>query len=249
MVSQTNCYCLYLLHELTNIAPIEISQTEKVMKTVILIGALGKMGQAALTGLGKNKVITAGRSGDVDHIVDISDENSIRALYENVGHFDAVVNTVGFCEYATFAEMTEVQWMTTVMSKMMGQINLVRIGQEYIADNGSFTLISGILSVKPIPYAIADATTSGAIDTFVKCVAYEMPRNTRINVVNPTILTEAWDVYGEMMPGFEPVPSTLVGKAFERSVDGFINGQVLFCLLMLKNYKFKTQRVIAEFKF
>jgi len=198
------------------------------MKTIIVIGALGKMGKAAMMGLTKHKVITAGRSGEVDHIVDITDENSIKALYEKVGHFDAVVNTVGFCEYASFADMTEAQWMTTVMSKMMGQINLVRIGQSYIADNGSFTLISGILNVKPIPFAIADATTSGAIDTFVKCVALEMPRNTRINVVNPTVLAEAWEVYGEMMPGFEPVPSALVGKAFERAVDGFINGEVLF---------------------
>lgn len=198
------------------------------MKTVILIGALGKMGQAALTGLSKHKVITAGRSGDVDHIVDITSEASITALFEKVGHFDAVVNTVGLCEYETFAEMSEEQWMTTIMSKMMGQINLVRIGQKYIADGGSFTLISGILNLKPIPFAIADATTSGAIDTFVKCVSLEMPRSTRINVVNPTVLEEAWDVYGEMMPGFQPVPSKLVGKAFERSVDGFITGEVIF---------------------
>jgi NAD(P)-dependent dehydrogenase (short-subunit alcohol dehydrogenase family) len=198
------------------------------MKTIILIGALGKMGQAALTGLSNHKVITAGRSGDVDHIVDITDEQSIRELYEKVGHFDAVVNTVGLCEYANFTEMTETQWMSTIMSKMMGQINLVRIGQECIVDGGSFTLISGILNVKPIPYAIADATTSGAIDTFVKCVAFEMPRNMRINVVNPTVLVEAWGIYGEMMPGFEPVPGKLVGKAFERSVDGFITGEVIY---------------------
>ncbi|KAA1153467.1 short chain dehydrogenase [Pseudoalteromonas sp. FUC4] len=198
------------------------------MKTVILIGALGKMGQAALTGLSKHKVITAGRSGDVDHIVDITSEQSITELYEKVGHFDAVVNTVGLCEYETFADMSEAQWMSTIMSKMMGQINLVRIGQKYIADGGSFTLISGILNVKPIPFAIADATTSGAIDTFAKCVSLEMPRGTRINVVNPTVLEEAWGVYGEMMPGFQPVPGKLVGKAFERSVDGFINGEVIF---------------------
>lgn len=199
------------------------------MKTVILIGAMGKMGQAALTGLGNHKVITASRSGkDVDYKVDITDEGSIRNLYEQVGHFDAVVNTVGQCEYANFTEMTEAQWMSTVMSKMMGQINLVRIGQDFIAESGSFTLISGILNVKPIPYAIADATTSGAIDTFVKCVAYEMPKKLRINVVNPTVLVEAWDVYGEMMPGFEPVQGTLVGKAFERSVDGFLTGEVIF---------------------
>lgn len=199
------------------------------MKTVILIGANGNMGQAALSGLGNHKVVTAGRSAEAyDHQVDITDENSIRKLYEAVGHFDAVVNTVGVCEYADFADMTEAQWMSTVMSKMMGQINLVRIGQEYIADNGSFTLITGILNVKPIPMAIADATTSGAIDTFVQIVAHEMPRGIRVNSINPTVLEEAWDVYGEMMPGFQPVPGKLVGKAFERSVDGFITGQVLF---------------------
>ncbi|WP_421237023.1 short chain dehydrogenase [Aeromonas jandaei] len=199
------------------------------MKTVILIGAQGKMGQAALSGLGKHKVITASRSGEgCDFQVDITSRESIERLYQNVGSFDAVVNTAGFCEYAPFGEMSNEQWQTTIQSKLMGQINLVNVGLNYINQGGSFTLISGILNIKPIPLAIADATTSGAIDTFVQCVAHELPRGIRINVVNPTVLEEAWDVYGEMMPGFQPVPGALVGKAFERSVDGFISGQVLY---------------------
>ncbi|PXV56333.1 short chain dehydrogenase [Aeromonas veronii] len=199
------------------------------MKTVILIGAQGKMGQAALSGLGKQKVITASRSGEgCDFQVDITSRESIERLYQNVGSFDAVVNTAGYCEYAPFGEMSDEQWQTTIQSKLMGQINLVNIGLNYINQGGSFTLISGILNIKPIPLAIADATTSGAIDTFVQCVAHELPRGIRINVVNPTVLEEAWDVYGEMMPGFQPVPGALVGKAFERSVDGFISGQVLY---------------------
>ncbi|KAF2393615.1 short chain dehydrogenase [Pseudomonas frederiksbergensis] len=198
------------------------------MKTVIVIGAQGKMGQAAMSGMSKHRVITASRSGEgCDYKVDITDTASIVQLFKTVGKFDAVVNTVGVCEYAPFMEMTAEQWNTTIGSKLIGQINMVKIGAEYIADGGSFTLISGILNLKPIPWAIADATTSGAIDTFVKCVANELPRGIRINVVNPTVLTEAWDVYGEMMPGFQPVPGSLVGKAFERSVDGFITGQVL----------------------
>ncbi|HHQ4733537.1 MULTISPECIES: short chain dehydrogenase [Aeromonas] len=199
------------------------------MKTVIMIGAQGKMGQAALSGLGKHKVITASRSGEgCDFQVDITSRESIERLYQNVGSFDAVVNTAGYCEYAPFGEMSDEQWQTTIQSKLMGQINLVNIGLNYINQGGSFTLISGILNIKPIPLAIADATTSGAIDTFVQCVAHELPRGIRINVVNPTVLEEAWDVYGEMMPGFQPVPGALVGKAFERSVDGFISGQVLY---------------------
>ncbi len=198
------------------------------MKTVILIGN-GKVGRAALAGLGSHKVITASRSGrGCDYEVDITDEASIRKLFQQVGEFDAVVNTAGECEYAPVTELTEQQWMTSIASKMMGQINLVRIGQDYIADGGSFTLISGILNIKPVPQAITDAVTSGAIDTYVKCAGYEMPRGIRINAINPTILEESWDAYGELMPGFQPVPGRLVGKAFERAVDGFLNGEVIY---------------------
>jgi NAD(P)-dependent dehydrogenase (short-subunit alcohol dehydrogenase family) len=202
---------------------------DKFMKTVVVIGALGMMGQAALSGLTRHKVVTASRSGKgCDFQVDITNKDSLRKLFESVGEFDAVVNTVGHCEYAPFQEMTSDQWATTIQSKMLGQINVVHVGLEYIKDGGSFTLISGILNMKPVPQAIADATTSGAIDTFVKCVAHELPRGIRINVVNPTVLEEAMDVYGDMLRGFQPVPGALVGKAFERSVDGFVTGQVLF---------------------
>jgi NAD(P)-dependent dehydrogenase (short-subunit alcohol dehydrogenase family) len=198
------------------------------MKTILVIGANGSMGKAAISGLSHHRVVTAGRSGNgVDHRVDITSKQSLRSLFTAVGPVDAVVNTVGSCEYARFLEMTDQQWRTTIDSKLIGQMNIVRVGTEYVSDGGSFTLISGILSIKPIPMAIADATTSGAIETFAKCVAFELPRGLRINVVNPTVLEESWPVYGEMMPGFQPVPGGLVGKAFQRSVDGFITGQVL----------------------
>ncbi|MGQ7848394.1 SDR family oxidoreductase [Granulosicoccus sp. 3-233] len=134
--------------------------------------------------------------------MDITDESSIRTLYESVGKFDAVVNTVGVCEYAPFTDMTDEQWTSNVMSKHMGQIKLVKIGTECIRDNVSFTLITGILNVKPISFAVEDAVTSGAIDTFVKVVAFELPRGIRFNSVNPTVLASAWDVYRKMMPGF-----------------------------------------------
>jgi len=62
------------------------------------------------TGLSKHRVITASRSGGgCDYKVDITNEGSIRALFKAVGDFDAVVNTVGFCEYETFVDMTEQQ--------------------------------------------------------------------------------------------------------------------------------------------
>ncbi|MDM8357706.1 short chain dehydrogenase [Pandoraea communis] len=199
------------------------------MKTIIVIGASGNIGKAAIKGLGKHKVITASRSGNgCDYQVDITDKASIAALYKAAGKFDAVISAAGHCEYAPFESMTDDQWQATIQSKLVGQMNVVKVGLDYIESGGSFTLISGILNIKPMPLAIADATTSGAIDTFVKCVAFELPRGIRINAVNPTVIEEAWGTYGEMMPGYQPVPGALVGKAFERSVDSFITGQVIF---------------------
>ncbi|MGR9618304.1 hypothetical protein [Pandoraea sputorum] len=51
-----------------------------------------------------------------------------------------------------------------------------------------------------MPEGIAEATTSDAIDTFVKCVTQEFPHGIRLTAVNPTVIAEAWWVYGEMMP-------------------------------------------------
>ncbi|WP_265087604.1 hypothetical protein [Psychrobacter sp. NG254] len=45
-------------------------------------------------------------------------------------------------------------------------------------------------------------------------------------MISPSAATHLHDNVG-MMPGFEPVPRALVGKAFERSVDGFITGEVI----------------------
>jgi hypothetical protein len=42
--------------------------------------------------------------------------------------------------------MTEAQWRTTIASKLPSQPNVVRIGCDFVNDNGSFTLISGIFN-------------------------------------------------------------------------------------------------------
>ena len=75
---------------------------------------------------------------------------------------------------------------------VIGYVEINYLILEYLKSFDLFTdsEINDFLNVKPIPLAISDATTSGAIDTFVKCVALEMPRGIRINSINPTVLEE-----------------------------------------------------------
>ena len=59
-----------------------------------------------------------------------------------------------------------------------------------------------------VQYLVQSA--SGVTGAFVECVAFEIPRRIRINLINPTFLEEAWDIYGEMMPSFQTVTFTIM---------------------------------------
>jgi NAD(P)-dependent dehydrogenase (short-subunit alcohol dehydrogenase family) len=111
-------------------------------------------------------------------------------------------------------------------SKLMGQVNCVLIGLDYMNDLGSFTLTSGILNHDPIAAGASAAMVNGAIDGFVTSAAIEMPRGIRINAVSPTVVTEALNQYGPYFRGFEPVPVQRVAHAFSKSVEGLQTGRI-----------------------
>jgi hypothetical protein len=85
----------------------------------------------------------------------------------------------------------------------MGQVNLVRIGQKYINDNGSFTLTTGILVDEPIVGSAAgnDGYCGGR---FVLAASQELPRGIRINVICPTEVEDSVGEPGDAFAGFTP---------------------------------------------
>ncbi len=112
----------------------------------------------------------------------------------------------------------------------MGQVNLVLIGRDHINDGGSFTLTAGVLSHDPIRYGVSASLVNGALESFAKAAAIEMPRGLRINVVSPGVLTESLPTYGDYFRGHDPVPAARVANAYLKSVEGRMTGQVLTVL-------------------
>ena len=194
---------------------------------VILIGANGDIGKAAYAALSpRHEIIKVGRnSGDIH--ADISNRESIIAMYKNTGKVDAVISTAGNVHFGPLAEFTENQFMLGLKDKVMGQINLVLEGLDYVSDFGSFTLTSGVLDRDPIRMGSGAATANGAIGGFVVGAAIEMPRSIRINVVSPGLLDVSEERYGSYFPGHERVDSERVGNAFTKSVDGVGTGKVI----------------------
>jgi len=192
---------------------------------ILVIGASGTIGSRIADTLSTaHEVIKANyQSGDVQ--IDISKVDSINSALEAIGKVDAIVCATGNVAFNAFSELSREEWDMGINSRLMGQVNLTQIGSQYLNDGGSITLTSGIIADYPIAYGTSAATLNGAIQHFVKAVALELPRNIRINVVSPTVVTESLSVYGDYFPGFNSINAEDLAKYYVRSVLGVETGQ------------------------
>ncbi|MFE4835427.1 short chain dehydrogenase [Arthrobacter sp. NPDC056691] len=191
---------------------------------ILIVGANGLLGSAAVAALkGRHEVIEASRSSDVS--VDLAEPDSIRRMFDQVGTVDAVISCTGSVPFKPLAELTDKDFRSGFEDKVLGQVNLVQLGEQYISDGGSFTLTSGVLAREPILTGAAASLANGALESFMMAAAAELPRGIRINAVSPTVLAEA-SGYHEFFPGFSQVPADEVGRAYVKSVEGIQTGQV-----------------------
>ena len=189
------------------------------------IGTIGAAVKATLQANG-HEVRTVSRTPGPDLLADLTDAKSLRVLFEHAGAFDAVACAAGDVFPAPHDQATDEQWAKSFAAKAMGQINLVRAALPFIADHGSFTLISGIVPDEPIVGGVIMGTVNQTVEGFVRAAAFELPRGIRINCVSPTVLAESV-AYHPAFPGFAPVAASEVALAYLRSIATPVNGRVI----------------------
>jgi NAD(P)-dependent dehydrogenase (short-subunit alcohol dehydrogenase family) len=194
---------------------------------IIVIGGAGAIGRAAVAELaGRHEVVVASRRGGSVR-VDIRSADSVRALYEEVGRFDAVVCAAGEAHLGPFDTMTEAELAVGIESKLLGQIRLVLLGRSLISDGGSFTLMSGYIFDDPIRGSSSYAAANGGVEGFVRAAALDLGRGVRINAVSPGMAEDTAEQFGRFNPGRLPVPMRAIGAAFARSVEGWRSGEII----------------------
>lgn len=192
---------------------------------ILIIGATGTIGQAVVGALRpRNELILASRSKSAER-VDLADPASIRALFERVGKVDAVVSVAGEAAYKPLAQLSDQDFAFSVGSKLMGQINLVRLGASSVSDAGSFTLTSGVLATRPTPGGAAISVVNAGVDAFARAAALELPRGIRINSVSPPWVSETLTAMGRDPSG--GLPAADVARSYAESVEGKQTGTVI----------------------
>ena len=122
--------------------------------------------------------------------------------------------------------MTVEDYQLSLQQKLFGQVSIVLHGIKVLKDKGSITLVTGIMNHDFVKDGTAAAMVNNAVEGFVQAAALDMPRGIRINVVSPGLLEPSVELYKDYCPGFEPVTTAKVGRAFRKSVYGIQTGRI-----------------------
>jgi NAD(P)-dependent dehydrogenase (short-subunit alcohol dehydrogenase family) len=199
-----------------------IVRKESTMR-IIIIGATGTIGQKVVDALAGNDIISVGHSrGEIQ--VDLASTGSIRKMFDMAGEFDAVVSTAGSARFGTLEELSDDDFTLGLNNKLMGQVNLIRIGYPLIHSNGSFTLTCGVLSQEPVVGSSAISIANAGVEAFVRAVALELPRGIRANVVSPIWVSETLVARGG--DSASGMPAEKVAQAYVKCIYGDNNGDI-----------------------
>jgi NAD(P)-dependent dehydrogenase (short-subunit alcohol dehydrogenase family) len=192
---------------------------------ILVIGATGTIGRRVVEALSGGNEIVAVSHKSTPITVDISDGSSIRAMYKKVGNVDAVISAAGNAKFAPLSQLSDGDFEFSLNDKLMGQVDLVRFGFDHVADGGSITLTSGILSRSPMPGSAAISLVNAGLEGFARAAALEAPRRIRVNVVSPPWVSET--LVALKMDPSQGLPAATVARAYVRSVNGTQTGAVI----------------------
>jgi len=191
----------------------------------ILVIGTGTIGRAVVAALSAGNEIISASLRSTALKVDIANPASIQEMFRSLGKLDAVVCAAGQAKFAPLAQLSEADFRFSLDNKLMGQVNLVRLGFEYVQDGGSFTLTAGSLAQKPMPGSAAVSIVNAGIEAFARAAALEAPRRIRVNAVSPPWVAETLQALKMVVP--ESLPAAVVARAYVRSVTGTDTGATL----------------------
>jgi len=195
------------------------------MARILIVGASGTIGTAVTALLTPGNDIVRVAMNEGDETVDLAAKASIEGLFNRVGKVDAIVCVAGESRFASLDQASDEDFAVSIASKLMGQVNLVRIGSRHVADWGSITLTSGLLAREPWPGTVPTAMVNAALHGFVRAAALDIGNSFRLNVVSPVFVTESARAMG--MPTAGTMTATDTARVYRAGVEGTMTGQVL----------------------
>ena len=193
------------------------------MSRFLIIGGAGLLGDEVVKALGAGRCVVASRNAG--ERVDIADPKSLAALLDRVGEVDGIVCTGGAARFKPWDHLTDDDWAFSLANKLMGQINVVRLGANRVRHGGAITLTSGLAAQHPAPGSAIITTVNAAVEAFVRAAAAEpLMMTARVNAVSPGWVAETLQAMGRDTAG--GIPARDVAQVFLRQLQEGASGSV-----------------------
>jgi NAD(P)-dependent dehydrogenase (short-subunit alcohol dehydrogenase family) len=196
------------------------------MAKILVIGASGTIGRAVADLLAREHEVIRVALSHGELTVDLSDQTSLKTLFQKTGTVDAVVCAAGNSRFGKpLDQVIDEDFTFSINNKLMGQVNLARTALGHITEHGSITLTSGIFATAPWPATSPTAMVNGALESFVRAAALDVGRGIRINVVSPIFVTETARKMG--LPIDNTLSAADTALAYKAALEGDMTGRVL----------------------
>lgn len=203
---------------------------------ILLVGAGGVIGRWVHDALrDSHEIISAGlepAQGPQQVQLDLADTAALVQAVQALGPLDAVISTAGRARFGLLAQAQPAaidasMYGLGLHDKLMGQVNLALAARAVLRPGGSITLTSGTTSTEPVIGGAGMSLVNGALESWVRAAATELPQGWRLNVVSPSLVEGTPAAACAAFPGFEPVSGHRVALAYVRCLMSGLTGQVL----------------------
>ncbi len=134
--------------------------------------------------------------------VNVTDEDSVAALFERTGALDVVVTTAGFSNISLIVDMPVDQFRSVIDVCLTGSLIVAKYAGRHLRDDGSLVWISSLNARQPAAGMSAYCAAKAGLSMLTQVAAMELaPRGIRVNAVAPGFVLTPLTEGAAMVPG------------------------------------------------
>ena len=198
--------------------------------TAVVIGGASGIGWATAQTLAADgyTVTIADRNGDgardraaelgAPHAaatVDVTDEDSVRALFEGLEHVNVVVNCAGYSGFGLIADLPAEQFREVLDVCLSGGFLVIKHAAPHMGSGGAIVSLTSLNARQPAIGMSAYCAAKAGLAMLTQVAALELgPRGIRVNAVSPGFVQTPLTDPAAMIPGVveEYTENTALGR-------------------------------------
>jgi NAD(P)-dependent dehydrogenase (short-subunit alcohol dehydrogenase family) len=204
---------------------------EREARKALVIGAASGIGWASARALAADgcRVTIADRNADGAHAraaelgdphtaaeVDVTDEASVRRLFDDIGELDVVVNCAGFGSLGLITDLAVEEFRSVVDVCLNGSFIVAKYAGQKLRDGGSLVSISSLNGRQPAIGMSAYCSAKAGLSMLTQVAALEWgPRGIRVNAISPGFVETPLTEGSAVIPGLveDYIDNTALGRA------------------------------------